>query len=72
MVQLRDDVVGLDAAVIMSPKVWEASGHLEVFADPLVECLDCHQRFRADHLPDAPRLPQLRRHRRSPIRATST
>jgi glycyl-tRNA synthetase len=52
MVQLREDVVGLDAAVIMSPKVWEASGHLEVFTDPLVECLNCHQRFRADHLPD--------------------
>jgi glycyl-tRNA synthetase len=51
MVQLRDDVVGLDSAVIMSPKVWEASGHLEVFTDPLVECLNCHQRFRADHLP---------------------
>jgi glycyl-tRNA synthetase len=50
MVQLRDDVVGLDAAVIMSPKVWEASGHLEVFTDPLVECMSCHQRFRADHL----------------------
>ena len=51
MVQLRDDVVGLEAAIIMSPKVWEASGHLEVFTDPLVECLSCHQRFRADHLP---------------------
>ena len=50
-VQLRDDVVGLEAAIIMSPKVWEASGHLEVFTDPLVECLKCHQRFRADHLP---------------------
>jgi len=53
MVQLRDDVVGLDAAVIMSPAVWEASGHLEVFTDPLVECLNCHQRFRADHLAGA-------------------
>jgi glycyl-tRNA synthetase len=52
-VQLRDDVVGLEASVIMSPKVWEASGHLEVFTDPLVECLKCHQRFRADHLPGA-------------------
>ncbi len=52
MVQLRNDVVGLDAAVLMSPKVWEASGHLEVFADPLVECLSCHQRFREDHLPE--------------------
>ncbi len=51
MVQLRDDVVGLEAAIIMSPRVWEASGHLETFTDPLVECLKCHQRFRADHLP---------------------
>jgi glycyl-tRNA synthetase len=50
-VQFRDDVVGLEAAVIMAPKVWEASGHLEVFTDPLVECLNCHQRYRADHLP---------------------
>jgi glycyl-tRNA synthetase len=49
-VQLRDDVVGLEAAAIMSPKVWEASGHLQVFTDPLVECLNCHQRFRADHV----------------------
>jgi glycyl-tRNA synthetase len=57
MVQLRDDVVGLDAAVIMSPRVWEASGHLEVFADPLVECLSCHQRFRLDHLPEPPVCP---------------
>jgi glycyl-tRNA synthetase len=52
MVQLRDDVVGLEAAVIMSPRVWEASGHVEGFSDPLVECLNCHQRFRADHLVD--------------------
>src|SRR3954449_3285606 len=51
MVQLRDDVVGLEAAIIMSPKVWEASGHVGGFSDPLVECLDCHQRFRLDHLP---------------------
>ena len=51
MVQLRDDIVGLDAAIIMSPRVWEASGHVEVFTDPLVECMNCHQRFRADHLP---------------------
>jgi glycyl-tRNA synthetase len=52
MVQLRDDVVGLEAAVIMSPRVWEASGHVEGFSDPLVECRNCHQRFRADHLVD--------------------
>jgi glycyl-tRNA synthetase len=51
MVQLRDDVVGLDAAILMHPKTWEASGHVETFNDPLVECLSCHQRFRADHLP---------------------
>ena len=51
MVQLRDDVVGLESSVVMSPRVWEASGHLESFTDPLVECLNCHQRFRADHLP---------------------
>jgi glycyl-tRNA synthetase len=55
MVQLRDDVVGLDAAIIMSPKVWEASGHLEVFTDPLVECRNCHQRFRADDLQGEPK-----------------
>ncbi|HET8525041.1 MAG TPA: glycine--tRNA ligase [Actinomycetota bacterium] len=51
MVQLRDDVVGLEAAIIMSPRVWEASGHVQTFTDPLVECRRCHQRFRADHLP---------------------
>jgi glycyl-tRNA synthetase len=50
MVQLRDDVVGLEASIIMSPRVWEASGHVATFHDPLVECLSCHQRFRADHL----------------------
>jgi glycyl-tRNA synthetase len=51
MVQERDNVVGLESSIMMSPKVWEASGHLESFTDPLVECLNCHQRFRADHLP---------------------
>ncbi len=51
MVQLRDDIVGLEAAIMMSPRVWEASGHVAGFSDPLVECLNCHQRFRADHLP---------------------
>ncbi len=43
----RDDVVGLDAALIMNPKVWEASGHLKEFSDPLVECKKCHERYRA-------------------------
>ncbi len=51
MVQERDNVVGLESSIMMSPKVWEASGHLESFTDPLVECMNCHQRFRADHLP---------------------
>lgn len=53
MVQRRKDVVGLDAAILMHPKVWEASGHLENFSDPLVECVECHKRFRADHLMEA-------------------
>jgi len=57
MVQLREDVVGLDASILMHPRVWEASGHVESFTDPLVECLNCHHRFRADHLPDPPVCP---------------
>lgn len=48
MVQLRDDMVGVDAAIMMNPKAWEASGHVDAFTDPLVECKICHQRFRAD------------------------
>ena len=50
IVQGRDDVVGLDSAVILPKKVWEASGHVAVFSDPLVECLSCHKRYREDHL----------------------
>jgi glycyl-tRNA synthetase len=50
MVTSRDDVVGLDSAVVLPPQVWEASGHLETFNDPLTECKHCHHRFRADHL----------------------
>jgi len=53
MVQERDDVVGLDSAILMHPKVWEASGHVESFADPLVDCKSCKKRFRADHLLEA-------------------
>ncbi|MEK7541974.1 MAG: glycine--tRNA ligase [Patescibacteria group bacterium] len=49
MVYERDDVVGMDAAILMNPKVWEASGHTEAFSDPLVECKTCHERLRADH-----------------------
>lgn len=50
MVTRRDDVVGLDSSVILPKRVWEVSGHVEVFSDPLVECLSCHKRYRADHL----------------------
>jgi glycyl-tRNA synthetase len=50
MVELRDDVVGLDSGIIMNPKVWAASGHVQNFTDPLVECKKCHQRFRADQI----------------------
>lgn len=50
IVQEREDVVGLDSAILMNPKVWEASGHTKAFTDPLVECKKCHKRFRADHL----------------------
>jgi glycyl-tRNA synthetase len=53
VVTSRDDIVGLDSAVILPRRVWEASGHVEVFTDPLVECLSCHHRFRADHLEEA-------------------
>ncbi len=49
-VQDRDDMVGLDAAILMHPKVWEASGHVSGFNDPLVECSNCKNRFRADQL----------------------
>ncbi|PIP29932.1 glycine--tRNA ligase [Candidatus Jorgensenbacteria bacterium CG10_big_fil_rev_8_21_14_0_10_54_38] len=49
-VQLRDDVVGIDAAVIMNPKAWEASGHVSGFADELVECKKCHGRFRSNEI----------------------
>ena len=53
MVQSRDDVVGLDSSVILPTKVWEASGHLSAFVDPLIECESCHKRFREDHLQEA-------------------
>src|SRR5256885_5195398 len=50
MVELRDDVVGIDAGILMNPKVWVASGHVQNFTDPLLECRKCHQRFRADQV----------------------
>jgi glycyl-tRNA synthetase len=51
MTQLHDDIVGLDAAILMHPRVWEASGHVENFTDPLVDCKKCKARFRADQIP---------------------
>ncbi len=75
MVTERDDIVGLDSSVILAREVWEASGHVTEFIDPLTECSSCHKRYRADHLleayeekhghapverPDGRRLPELR------------
>ena len=53
VVATRDDVVGLDAAILMHPRVWEASGHVAGFNDPMVDCKKCKARFRADHIADA-------------------
>jgi len=53
MVQGRDDIVGLDSSVILPRRVWEVSGHVDVFSDPLVESLHTHKRYRADHLLEA-------------------
>jgi glycyl-tRNA synthetase len=53
VVQGREDVVGLDSCVILAREVWETSGHVQVFVDPLTECTNCHKRFRADHLEEA-------------------
>jgi glycyl-tRNA synthetase len=57
MVRMRDNVVGLDSAIIQSPAVWEASGHLSSFTDPLVECTNCNNRFREDKLEDPDQCP---------------
>jgi glycyl-tRNA synthetase len=53
VVRERDDVVGLDTSVILAPEVWQASGHVEAFVDPLTECTECHKRWRADQLEEA-------------------
>jgi glycyl-tRNA synthetase len=52
MIQERDDIVALDSAIILNPRVWEASGHVAGFSDPMVDCRTCKLRFRADHLAD--------------------
>src|SRR4026207_1439053 len=56
MVQDREDVVGLDAGILMHPQVWVTSGHVRSFSDPLVECATDHKRFRLDELPGAENL----------------
>ena len=61
MVHRRGDVVGLESSILMSPKVWEASGHVATFTDPLVECTHCHKRFRADHIDLARNCPECGR-----------
>ncbi len=53
VVSSREDVVGLDSSIILPKAVWEASGHIQEFVDPLIECTSCHRRFRADHLEEA-------------------
>ncbi len=54
----RDDMYGVDAAILMNPRIWEASGHVAGFSDPLVECEKCKKRFRADHLDDTGKCPE--------------
>ena len=76
MVRMRDDVVGLDAAILMHPRVWEASGHVAGFTDPLVDCKTCKSRFRADKLGMLARrnrasIPVKRNNASSPSRACS-
>jgi glycyl-tRNA synthetase len=58
MITNRRDIVGLDASILMHPKVWEASGHLSGFSDPLVDCKKCKERFRADHLENLDKCPK--------------
>src|SRR5690606_36683963 len=60
MVQQRDDVVGLDSSILMHPKVWEASGHLDTFHDPLVDCKSCNARFLVAHLENLDVCPNCR------------
>jgi glycyl-tRNA synthetase len=62
MVQGRDDVVGLDSCVVLAREVWQTSGHVDAFVDPLTECQSCHKRYRADHLEEA----YVERHGRPP------
>ncbi len=61
-VEERDDMYQVDAAILMNPKIWEASGHVAGFSDPLVECSNCKKRFRADHLEDPNTCPSCAKH----------
>ena len=72
MVQERDDVVLIDAAILGPPAIWEASGHLANFTDPLVDCTNCKQRFRLDKLDDPDTCPAAASTARSPRPASST
>lgn len=67
MVYERDDTVGVDAAILMHPKVWEASGHTEAFSDPLVECKVCHTRIRADHYGEIAEHEKLHQEKGEPV-----
>ena len=54
MTQMRDDMAGLDATIIMHPQIWRASGHVDTFTDPMVDCKTCKGRFRADQMSEVP------------------
>ncbi len=56
-VEQREEIFGVHTSILMNPKVWESSGHIESFVDPLVECKECHKRFREDHLEDKTKCP---------------
>src|SRR3989338_6508352 len=67
----RDDMVGVDGSTLMNPRVWEASGHLENFTDPLVDCKRCKKRFRADHILEAKGIkPELGTMKTAPLELT--
>ncbi|GMU56593.1 MAG: glycine--tRNA ligase [Candidatus Xenobia bacterium] len=68
VVQERDDMVGLDAAILMHPRTWEASGHVGNFSDPLVDCKKCKQRFRADQMEEAAKCPEGGQHEFTEVR----
>ena len=68
MVQSRNDIYGLDAAIIMHPAVWQASGHVDSFTDPLVDCKGCKKRFRADHLLEGSSIKPDPAHKQAPAK----